>query len=461
MSEETISRKQKNKELLGEVQTSQTLIDAILDLVPPATYADPTLKWLDPCCGDGRFAKSVFIRLFDSLSESIPSPAERKRHILRDMLFMVEINHEHLPELRSTFGDDANIIHADFLSAGLPAVDVVVGNPPFTVAGSVKVPTNTKDNKRGDGFAVWGVFVRKCISCLSPNGLLAMITPSIWMKRDHNMHNSILQHDISGLHAMTNTETNRIIRGQAQTPTCYFLLQKRPSTGSKRCRRVGLFDKKLGRVVSYRYTLDPPVSLPVFAASIASKLQSFVKKAGPIAVKKTNMPRKGTHLSQTPDAMHKHVNIRTCILRDSQPVLKLEYSDKLCAFAGQKKLILAHKMYGFPFLDEDGKFGISNRDNYVILGPLDRLRRLSDLLSTKFAMYLFESTRYRMKYLERYAFELMPDVTELDEFPSEITDKTVANYFKFTAAERNAIQSFQKKTYFKSILPLIKIDTDL
>ncbi|MCK5634947.1 MAG: hypothetical protein KAI06_07660, partial [Anaerolineales bacterium] len=71
------------------------------------------------------------------------------------------------------------------------------------------------------------------------------------------------------------------------------------------------------------------------------------------------------------------------------------------------------------------------------------------------------STRYRMKYLERYAFELMPDVTELDEFPSEITDKTVANYFKFTAAERNAIQSFQKKTYFKSILPLIKIDTDL
>ena len=62
-------------------------------------------------------------------------------------------------------------------------------------------------------------------------------------------------------------------------------------------------------------------------------------------------------------------------------------------------------MYGFPYFDRTGEYGISNRDNYVIINSDytdDDFIKLRDFLSTKTALYLFETTRYRMKYLEKY-----------------------------------------------------------
>ena len=42
---------------------------------------------------------------------------------------------------------------------------------------------------------------------------------------------------------------------------------------------------------------------------------------------------------------------------------------------------------------------------------------------------MFEATRYRMKYLEKYIFNMIPDITVIPDFPSDINDKTIAMYF--------------------------------
>ena len=61
---------------------------------------------------------------------------------------------------------------------------------------------------------------------------------------------------------------------------------------------------------------------------------------------------------------------------------------------------------------------VNNRDNYIIIKEnYTDLVKLQKFLSTKTALYLFEATRYRMKYLERYAFQLIPDITRLIDFP--------------------------------------------
>lgn len=109
---------------------------------------------------------------------------------------------------------------------------------------------------------------------------------------------------------------------------------------------------------------------------------------------------------------------------------------------------MAHGMYGFPYIDFDGRFGISNRDKYVILDNDDiRLIRLAKFFSTKTALYLFECTRYRMKYLEKYIFQLIPDISLIEDFPQEITDNSIAEYFNFTDKEREAIQNLHKQDY--------------
>ena len=49
------------------------------------------------------------------------------------------------------------------------------------------------------------------------------------------------------------------------------------------------------------------------------------------------------------------------------PQLAINFSNIKCSYCGIPKIVLAHKMHGFPYPDLDGMFGISNRDNYVIL----------------------------------------------------------------------------------------------
>ena len=109
---------------------------------------------------------------------------------------------------------------------------------------------------------------------------------------------------------------------------------------------------------------------------------------------------------------------------------------------------MPHKMYGFPFIDKTGIYGISNRDSYVIESDnIDYLERLCQFFSTKTALYLFEATRYRMKYLEKYVFQVIPDICKLNGFPNCITDDSIAFYFGFTDEEKSAINKLHTKNY--------------
>jgi len=99
-------------------------------------------------------------------------------------------------------------------------------------------------------------------------------------------------------------------------------------------------------------------------------------------------------------------------------------------------------------LDKEGTYGISSRDNYIINNrPTNELYLLNEFLSTTLILFLFETTRYRMRYLEKYVFELIPDISNLNDFPENITDETIADYFNFSEEERLNIQKFQKKRY--------------
>jgi len=279
------------------------------------------------------------------------------------------------------------------------------------------------------------------LNLLREKGNLLVIIPSIWMKPDKaKIYNLLTRYKIRKLKCLTNTETKKIFNGFAQTPTCYFLLEKIPTDYI-----ISLYDKDLKQYINYRYFMNLPI--PVFGCSVINKIKKYVMNNN-IIVKKTNLPSKFICIQNNIDKKHSYINIKTCILDKLNPKLIYNYSDKPLAFHNKKKLILAHKMYGFPFLDLKGKYGISNRDNYVIISNNDNeLIKLQQYLSTKTALYLFECTRYRMKYLEKYIFELIPDINKLDNFPEIINDETIFNYFNFNDMERNAINNLHKKKY--------------
>ncbi len=442
-----------NKIQFGEVITPFSLIEKIINLLPSEVFSNPKLTWLDPCVGTGNFLIILYKKLFNSLKNITKEPEKRDKHIITKMLHMVEINPEYSSLLKSIFGENSNIKIANFLELdnkkNQKKHDIIIGNPPFNSGGSIKVPTNNKLSKKTDGKSIWTDFIINSINILNDNGYIAMITPSIWMKRDHKMFNFIRANGkILKLHTLTNTETNTIFNKQAQTPTCFWLFQKN-SNKKNQINEVNIWDKINNKYVLFNKNLSIPLKYP----SIISKLLRYTQEYGHILVTKTNMPstKRDFEIKDTLTDMHKYKNIRSCVLNKLKPELVVNYSNKPCCFYDKEKLVLAHKMYGFPYYDEKGEYGISNRDNYVIVGYTKKeFERLKQFLSLNLSLLVFETTRYRMKYLERYAFEFMPDITKIPDFPDVITDNTVSDYFNFTQQERLAIKNITKKEYFIS-----------
>jgi hypothetical protein len=406
-----------NKNKFGEVHTPYSLIAKMFALLPNTIFTDPSKKWLDTGAGRGFFSLFLVEKLMDGLESSIPDPVIRKSHILTNMLWMVELNAEHFPHLTQAF-PKSNIIQGDFLSqcpSLLPSsFDIVFGNPPFNAGGLKKVPTNNERNKKQDGKTIWSDFIKQSISLLASNGLLLYIVPSIWMKEDkQKMYFYMTQFKIHRLHALTNTEMNSCFKGHAQTPSCFFLLEKKPTDHT-----LMLFDKDAP-------TEDPWVDfplraeniLPVMCAHFIKKMLPYVDKYGSLSfVHKSNLPSKHITFSNSCTEQHPFPNIKTCIIENTdQPALVINWSNNPCPFWGKKKVVLAHGMYGFPYIDGNGKYGISNRDKYVFLADNEADRtRLHSFLSSDLVFYLFNATRYRMKYLEKYIFSYLPNVLKME-----------------------------------------------
>jgi len=434
---------QENKELFGEIFTPFSLVDEMFDLLPPSVFGDPTKQWLDSGAGTGFFSMVLYWRLIEGLADCMPDSEERHRHIIRNMIFMSEIREENADKIYATFGDDCNLSFGDFLDVGMK-VDFVIGNPPYNSGGIKKVPTNSEKNKTHDGKTAWLSFTKHAIGLLREGGSLLYVVPSLWMRKDRaRSYDLLTSYKINKIVCMSNTLTNKYFSGEAQTPTCFFHLVKRPNDYT-----TSLFDRDINQFIDYKYLQGEP--LPVYGSSVLSKVKRVSSMPG-ISFKKTNMPPKSAiiqpvHSNKTPFA-----NVRTCILDGLDASLVVDYSDKPLSFHGQKKIIMAHKMYGFPFIDRNGEYGISNRDNYVILHDDERvLERIATFFSTKTALYLFETTRYRMKYLEKEILGLLPDVGDL--ISGDWCDELIWDHFALSEKEIDAVKALHSKEYtFKHV----------
>lgn len=438
----------------GEINTPFFLVEKILDLIDESEFTMPNKKWLDIGTGSGYFSMILYKRLFNGLKTKMKDSRERSRHIIENMIYMTEIRKENCDLLEELFGPECNLLKGDFLSSnvlesfnlgdGDLGFDFVIGNPPYNNNGLKKVPSNNISSKKEDGTTVWIPFIKKSVDLLKTNsGQMVVIIPSIWLKPDKaKMYDFMMSYKLEYLSCMTNTETNQIFNKYAQTPTCYFKLTKIKNPGF-----ITVYDKDIEEYIRWNMRENKPI--PLFGYSVLKKINERLTNENGLTIFKTNLPSKQSKFSEEKTHIYPYPCVNTCVIVDKiKPELVVEYCNRQEAYYGIPKLIMAHKMYGFPYIDGQGKYAISNRDNYVIVNKSeDEFERLKAFFSTKLALYIFEGTRYRMKYLEKYIFELIPDITKLSDFPEIITDDTIADYFKLTQKDIHNIKHFHKKTY--------------
>ena len=97
-----IREEEKNKH--GEVFTPIALIEEMLNKLPSNVWSNPDLKWLDPANGVGNFPMVAYQKLMKGLKHWEPSDAKRSKHIIENMLYMVEINPKNVKISKKIFG---------------------------------------------------------------------------------------------------------------------------------------------------------------------------------------------------------------------------------------------------------------------------------------------------------------------------------------------------------------------
>lgn len=374
------------KEEYGEVRTPAGLVRETLSLVPTSSLKSSHLRCLDMGAGTGAFTSELLSR--------VPPDAR---------VTAVEIQRHHCEFLQREYGNRVDVIGADFTDF-MPdeRYNLIVGNPPFNAFGRRKVPTGDGDKKR-DGRCIWPAFVAKALQLLEHNGILCCIIPALWLKPDKaGMYDALTSYDLIAIKAYNASQACKLFDGNAQTPITLVCLRKNEPRACVRIMGEPDCDWPLcsGRPIPMCMCLD------------ILKMSPLLDTYGHLSMVKTNLPKKGVTVSPEKDDVHRWPGIKTCVVQNGVPTLVVDYANKPLAFSGQPKVVLAHKMHGYPYLDAEGSYGVSNRDCYVFAShDVNALERVHKFLSSSTVMRLYDATRYRMRYLEKYIFELLPDIS--------------------------------------------------
>lgn len=228
------------KRKYGEVFTPPALILKMLGLFPKSVWSNPDLKWLDPSCGTGNFMILIYQRLMTGLTKAFSKEDERSEHIIKNMLYMVELNSKNVGICRQLFGSDANIVCSDFLadkkffSSNLVSgsgsgsdseikFDCIIGNPPFQEDTDMKGPG-------GKSKLYERIFIKSLDNMLKTGGYLSFIVPDNMFSGNGNVaYNAIIKNHVEFV--SFNDENQSFFPGIQQT-VCYFFMKKTGSNSS-------------------------------------------------------------------------------------------------------------------------------------------------------------------------------------------------------------------------------------
>lgn len=166
------------KKHFGENFTNIKLIEEKFDKLPNQIFSNPNLKWLDPCAGIANYPIVLIDKLMNGLSTVILDEKHRLKHILTNMLYMVEIQDTSCIKIKNSLGKEINLFEGSFLDKNFEQeynfkFDVIFGNPPYE-----KMIDGKRSSKNDN---LWTKFIDKAMNLLNDDGYLLFITPQAWM----------------------------------------------------------------------------------------------------------------------------------------------------------------------------------------------------------------------------------------------------------------------------------------
>jgi hypothetical protein len=445
-----------NKIKKGEVFTPYFIIKDMLDLYPKEIWTNPNLTWLEPGSGFGGFTICVFYRLLNGLKKFEPDFTKRKNHILKNMLFMVEISPENVKKCKQILGNNINICNCDFFDVekwstqfNVILFDNIIGNPPFN-----------KDGMRGKGRKnkgfknIWSEFIKISLELLSKDGYLCFFTPNSWTELKSNISKRMMEKQLLYYRNYDVFIAYKIFDKDAGSmPLCYYLLQNKNTKNN-----TEIYDKLTNKYVSYN--IYDSYVIPTMNIELIKKVLKTTHKVGSLENDFYFTPPK---VKSDTTKYSSSFSKKFCF-----PLINFVHKKIVLSYSCEKsklqnlrpKLLFPNYSMGYPILDREGILDVGGRSSYVIYldnNKIQDLKLVQKLFLTPLVFAIINSLKTAQKFLSTRTFDIVPNLTnteiDFDVFDSEklykflnLTQKEIDGVqFQLTDGEGNLTDELKQK----------------
>jgi hypothetical protein len=417
--------KKLEKDKYGEVFTSSVLINKLLDLFPNNVWTNFKARWLDPSVGVGFFMIIVYLRLMNGLQKWEPNEKKRSKHIIENMLYMVELNKKNCVMCKSIFGAGVQLYCGDFLSdfkfPGLNDIsfDYIVGNPPFQDDYGI---SNAGKRINGGKNKLYERIFLKSFSLLKNDGYLSFIVPdNIFAGNGSLSYQTIIQNRIP---FVSFNSSNQSFFQKIQQPVCYFILQKQKASG---LTKIEHDDKLTFQIKLLDRSVNPIRNWTLYTEKLINKFVSNKRNNVSYNRGKSLNSYKGNKYSVifTPSKTLKTNNI------------------SLARGIGIKKAIIFSISPELAFkMDYSGKFGVGPNTFIIPFETNVEGKRLERFLNSKDYKTLALATKTTRQYL-KIAFIEHLKLTNIME-----PNKTTKNRKKYKHNKKNKTRKKTRKNKY-------------
>ena len=440
--------KELEKKEFGEVFTPPSLIQEKFDqltLADPGIWSDPTKKFLDPANGIGNYPALAYQRLMEGLKGVIPDTAERKKHILENMLYMCELNPKNVEVSRTLFDPEGvyalNLYQGSFLDLNpeeewkVEAFDVVFGNPPY------QPPSN---GKKG-GKSLWPIFVEKSLGLLKPDGFLVFVHPALWRKPENELHDLMFGKQFHYLSIHSKQEGDKVFH--ATTRYDWYVLQNQASKTLTQVR----FDDGI------QASLMITPSLP-FIVNHGGDMMEKMRQKSPFGFLRAEMSCEG-HTQREYMSKTKKDKFDYPIINSSSKTrgITVYWASKPLRNQYTQKVIFSNGEVIQPFYDS-GKFGTTQGGIYIPVSSKEEGQKIVRYLKSKLVYYIIAATKWSNFETNKQIFWSIPHPKDL---PENFTDADVYTYFGLTSEEIGRIEADQRKGGLAEYVPLEAPDVNV
>jgi hypothetical protein len=337
--------------------------------------------------------------LMVGLKDEIKNEKLRSKHIIENMLYMIELNKDNVNVSKKIFGKNANIYCKSFLDidveelTGVKTFNIIMGNPPF----QEKKDGNQKTR------SLWNLFTLKSIDTLSKDGYLAFIHPSGWRSpsgRFKPVLNKILERNLMYISMVSFDDSKKYFK-EVHTNFDYYILQNKIT--DKNITKVNDMDNNDITVDFNNWEFIPSGKFNVFKKIIANKNDKSVDvlySSSAYFTLKDYMSPKKTDKFKYP----------CCYSVTQSEGVKKFYSSKIVKddldMFNVPKVMWSNGTGTYPVIDEKGTYGLT-QFCYAIKDKKENLTKIKQAMeSVEFIELMkyakFQNNRYDYKVIRLF-----------------------------------------------------------